>query len=144
MSAAPRAEPPPPPPEGDRRRATAGEQAGPDDKNKDPDKGFGGWLKSKKNEIKAHTHEIRENAQLIAQDIARGIPNQPSQKGPRTGEERLEFTFMQRALGLELDLREAVVRAIKPGGQAESLQVQVKDRLVAIDGDPLPEVEDGD
>ncbi|CAK0788873.1 unnamed protein product, partial [Prorocentrum cordatum] len=112
--------------------------------SRDPDKGFGGWLKSKKNEIKAHTKEIRENAHLIAQDIARGIPSQPAHRGPRTGEERLEFTFMQRALGLELDLREGVVRAIKPGGQAESLLVQVMDRLVAIDGDPLPEVEDGD
>eukprot|EP00928_Gymnodinium_smaydae_P000478 TRINITY_DN10183_c0_g2_i1.p1 TRINITY_DN10183_c0_g2~~TRINITY_DN10183_c0_g2_i1.p1 ORF type:complete len:746 (-),score=237.13 TRINITY_DN10183_c0_g2_i1:48-2285(-) len=101
-----------------------------------------GWLKSKAASLEGHVKEIRENTKLIAQDVADGALKGIWAK-PR--EERFDVTFVDRALGLELDLQKAAtVRSVKPGGQAERLTVCAQDRLVAIAGQPLPEPDNPD
>jgi len=100
-----------------------------------------GWLKSKAATLEEHVKEMRENTKQIAQDVAGGL--KAAAKSQRQNEEQFDVTFVTKALGLELDLQAgAIVRVIKPGGQAESLQVCAQDRLVAIAGEPLPPIDD--
>mmetsp|Transcript_136794 Transcript_136794/g.381322 ORF Transcript_136794/g.381322 Transcript_136794/m.381322 type:complete len:698 (+) Transcript_136794:91-2184(+) len=102
----------------------------------EPSHRLGGWLKSKAATLQGHVRDMQENTRQIAKGFA---------KAQRANEERYDVTFTTRALGLELDLHDgALVRLIKPGGQAESLQVRTQDRLVAIAGEPLPFADDVD
>eukprot|EP00927_Polykrikos_kofoidii_P000555 TRINITY_DN10205_c0_g1_i4.p1 TRINITY_DN10205_c0_g1~~TRINITY_DN10205_c0_g1_i4.p1 ORF type:complete len:752 (+),score=199.05 TRINITY_DN10205_c0_g1_i4:249-2504(+) len=103
-----------------------------------------GWLLSKAATLEGHVKEIHKNTKQIAQDVkgnvAKGIAGGSNR---RFSEERFDVTFVERALGLELDLEKgAVVRLVKPGGQAERLSVREQDRLVAIAGKLIPEVPD--
>lgn len=115
---------------------------------------IGGWFKSTAASLEGHMKEMRENTKQIAQDF-RENTKQITQdvadfqkgitKARRYNEKCFDVTFADRQLGLELDLKNgAVVRAVKPGGQAEALQVCAQDRLVAIAGELLPPVEDSD
>lgn len=109
----------------------------------DTGKRISGWLKSKAATLEEHVKEMRENTKLIAQDMAGTVQKGIVKPQQHVAKERLDVTFTTRALGLELDLQAgAVVRLIKPGGQAESLQVCVHDKLVAIAGEPLPSAEE--
>lgn len=110
---------------------------GSDSSGPQKEKSLAGWFKSKAATLEGHMTQMRENTKQMAQDIA------DLQKGggvskERFVEERFDATFFQRGLGLELDLRQCCVRNVKPGGQAETLNVAVHDRLVAIDGNALP------
>jgi len=129
--------------------------AQPDEADAGPKKdSIGGWFKSTAASLEGHMKEMRENTKQIAQDF-RENTKQITQdvadfqkgitKARRPNETCFDITFAERQLGLELDLKNgAVVRAVKPGGQAEALQVCAQDRLVAIAGEPLPPVEDSD
>jgi len=102
-----------------------------------------GWFKSTAASLEGHVSQIREGAALAAQELADGVQKGIVASKVHFSEERLDVIFIERALGLELDLAKgAVVRGLKPGGQGERLQVQPQDRLVAICGTELPVFEE--
>ena len=53
-----------------------------------------------------------------------------------------DVTFGASSLGITLNLGTACVESILPGGQGESLEIHIGDRLLAMNGDPLLEMED--
>eukprot|EP00435_Cladocopium_sp_Y103_P044621 s1341_g12.t1 len=119
---------------------------------------LGGWLKSTKASLEGHVKEIRENSKLIAADVASNVKDleKASRKiqqtfsiggngvlAPGLEEVRLDVTFQQGSLGLNLDLAQGgQILKITPGGQAEALGLRTEDRVVAIGGEPLPSVGD--
>eukprot|EP00929_Paragymnodinium_shiwhaense_P042196 TRINITY_DN21876_c1_g1_i1.p1 TRINITY_DN21876_c1_g1~~TRINITY_DN21876_c1_g1_i1.p1 ORF type:complete len:711 (+),score=165.85 TRINITY_DN21876_c1_g1_i1:78-2210(+) len=101
---------------------------------------LGGWLRKKAESLEGHVKEMRENTKMIAQDMADTADIvTKAVAGKKTQEERFDATFVERAFGLELDLQKgALVRLVKPGGQAARLGVQEQDRVVSIAGSALP------
>ncbi|CAJ1371819.1 unnamed protein product [Effrenium voratum] len=114
--------------------------------------GFGGWLKSTAASLEGHVKEIRENSKLIAADVASNVNLEKAGRkiqqtfggsgvlAPAGLEEvRIDVTFQEGSLGLNLDLANGgQVIKITPGGQADALGLRLEDRVVAIAGDPLP------
>ncbi|CAK9026674.1 unnamed protein product [Durusdinium trenchii] len=114
--------------------------------------GLGGWFKSTAASLEGHVKEIRENSKLIAADVAsnvkdlekagRKIQQSFSLGGngvlaPGLEEVRVDVTFQQGSLGLNLDLESGQVLKITPGGQAEALGLRIEDRVVAVQGEAL-------
>mmetsp|Transcript_35588 Transcript_35588/g.83174 ORF Transcript_35588/g.83174 Transcript_35588/m.83174 type:complete len:865 (-) Transcript_35588:23-2617(-) len=97
-----------------------------------------GTMKEFRDNTKVVVGDLADGVQNVQKEVQKALPTGPS-KARKVIEERFEFTFVEKPLGFELDLRGgAVVVAMKPGGQAEKLEVQVNDRLVAVHGNELP------
>lgn len=104
-------------------------------------KHIGGWLKSKAATLEGHVKAMGENTKMIAQDVADAA--QKGLKNKKAVVREFDFVFKEKALGLEIDFsKRALVINAKPGQQGERLGVLSGDRLVAIDGKPVPATED--
>mmetsp|Transcript_52793 Transcript_52793/g.118695 ORF Transcript_52793/g.118695 Transcript_52793/m.118695 type:complete len:199 (-) Transcript_52793:53-649(-) len=101
-------------------------------------KSFEGTMKEFRDNTKVVVGDIADGVQTVQKEVQKALPVSGG-KPRKVIEERLDFNFVEKALGLELDLRGgAVVIALKPGGQAERLEIEVGDRLVAVHGNELP------